>query len=151
MCRYRSQAGAGHHEIVIPDQVEIVTLLARCAELGGEGTVALRVDTSELETAYVENVGGRVHVHDRGETFYYLATSSDSTYTPWSRDLAEQAAARFKVALEDLSDDKDAQSFRLILRLDDDWTVKAAVQAISHAIDAIFQEHTRPDLRRPEW
>jgi hypothetical protein len=129
------------------DHSEFAAILARAAEILGQGEVAVRVRTDLRETVYVEVDDTGLIVHDGCRTFGYLVSPPGNTYRPWSAELAEPQARRFGVAFEDRSEE-DGASFRISLRPLGDMTIANAVQAVSESLDAIFNVHLREDLRR---
>jgi hypothetical protein len=133
---------------------ELLNLLARAGRLAGQSRVVLRVDADNLETVYLEADAESVIAHDRGETFYYLAVtaagSGDTTYRPWSKAVAGSALTGSPVTLVDESD-SHSQAFRLVLPIVGDMSVRAAVSAMSTAIDRIFHEHLVDESRDQGW
>jgi hypothetical protein len=121
-------------------------LLREAKALLGQEGVSIRCDADLLETAYVEVGADGVVVHDRGDTFLYLAgATASSTYVPWSEAVAAEACSAFGVALIDNSDD-DSASYSIERRLGTGEELRGVVQAVSEAVDAVFRRHLRPDL-----
>ena len=110
----------------------------------GQPDVTLRVDHDNTETVYLGIEGGSLVVHDRGETFYYLAVegpaTDDQTFRPWSRADAVEAARARGVDLEDESDE-DGEGYRLGLRLAPHAGVRDAVDRVAEAISDVFAAH----------
>src|SRR5213083_1195658 len=70
---------AGHRRYgraVAGAEVDVLSqLLATAREAVGHRQISLRVDTDSLETVYIEDRDGDLVVHDRGETWFYIATN----------------------------------------------------------------------------
>jgi hypothetical protein len=128
-------------------------LLASARRLAGQAKISLRVDADNLETLYLEAYGDRIVAHDRGETYFYLAStgpqSGDQTFRAWSSDVTRSAIADSPVTLIDESNG-EAQAFRLVLPVVA-MSIRAAVTAMSEAIDRVVEAHVVEGLRRPGW
>jgi hypothetical protein len=127
------------------DASAIRRLLETAASLAGQ-SVSLRCDTDNWETVYVEAGRDGVVVHDRGETFSYLARGTNETYVAWSARRAAAGCLRFGVELEDTTDEVSA-SYTIERRVEDGELLADVVRAVSDAIDAVFRSHIRDDLR----
>jgi hypothetical protein len=122
-------------------------VLARLDELRtavGQADVTVRIDHENTETVYLEADGTSLVVHDRGETFYYLAVegpaTEDPTFRPWSRADASNVARAAGVDLEDESDE-DGEGFRLGVRVAPHADVGDAVDRVAEAISEVFAAH----------
>jgi hypothetical protein len=136
------------HAVVVSDTTETAAeMMARLDGLRtavGQSAVTVRVDHENTETVYLEVDGGSLVVHDRGETFYYLAVegpaTDDPTFKPWSSDEAAEVARAVGVDLEDESDE-DGEGFRLGVRVAPHADVGQAVDRVAEAISEVFAAH----------
>jgi hypothetical protein len=129
----------------------MATMLQDVARSLGHQGIALRVETDLLETVYVSVEDDAVFVHDDGATFLYIreaeAPGGDSTYITWSLEAAREAIDGLAVELVG-EETPDEASFRLQIQLTPSDEVGPAVERLSSAIDNVFENHTRDDLRR---
>lgn len=122
----------------------MITRLEQLRAAVGQSDVTVRIDHENTETVYLEVDGGSLVVHDRGETFYYLAVegpaTDDQTFRPWSRDDAASVARVAGVDLEDESDE-DGEGFRLGVRVASHADVGDAVDRVAEAVSEVFAAH----------
>jgi hypothetical protein len=128
---------------------EVGELLAAARRAVGHERVSLRVDTDLLETVYVEVEDGELVVHDRGETYWYLAVeaprTSDATYDSWSAVVTRAAIGDSAVLLVG-EESADEASFRLEARPGPADDLAAAIRDFGAAVDRVFRAHTRAHL-----
>lgn len=124
--------------------MQVVTRLEQLRAAVGQADVTVRIDHENTETVYLEVDGGGLLVHDRGETFYYLAVegpaTDDQTFRPWSREEATRVARAGGVDLEDESDE-DGEGFRLGVRVAAHADVGEAVDRVAEAVSEVFAAH----------
>lgn len=113
---------------------ELLKLLQQARDDFGCVGVALRCDCENLETVYVTDRCGELAVTDRGETFQYLDLSRDRAYAKVDVERARAICLEHGVELHKCDD----ENYPEVIQVVGDQTIRAAIEAVSGAVDELF-------------
>ena len=120
-------------------------LLATARAAVGQRQISFRVDTVSLETVYIEDRDADLVVHDRGETWSYIATHPDSEL-PWDEQAVAGICDQRQIRRMPELDDGRVCAMRLERRVATADQIADVVRAVDEAIDLIFKAPTNATM-----